>query len=101
MNEIPATRVVRGRLCGIFPKPRWCNDSFKVLVAGAILFTSAVCIALVVDISLRNHKKFVEVVTDDPQCTELVSSFVFFLEDNFLEFADFFEGEVKQILTKT
>jgi len=38
------------------------------------LFSTAVCIALIIDISLRNHKKFVEIVTDDPQCTELVSN---------------------------
>ena len=41
-------------------------------MAGAIVFSLSVGIALVVDISLRNHTKLLEIVTDDEQCTQLV-----------------------------
>ena len=44
----------------------------KVLVAGAIVFSLSVGIALMVDLSLRNHTKLLEIVTDDEQCTAMV-----------------------------
>lgn len=46
-----------------------------MLVAGAIVFSLAIAIALVTDILLRSsHKKFVEVITDNAKCTEIVNN---------------------------
>ena len=72
MNIVPHANVVDGKICGIFKKPRWCRDRFKVLVACAVVFSVTIAIALVIDLSLRSHTKYIEVVTDDGQCTRLV-----------------------------
>lgn len=38
LNEIPSARVKRGLICGIFRKPRWCDDGFKVFIINFIFF---------------------------------------------------------------
>lgn len=72
LNAVPYTNVVEGQICGIFKKPRWCQDGFKVLVASVVVFATTVAIALCIDIALRNNLKLIEVVTDNDQCTRLV-----------------------------
>ncbi|XP_066929678.1 glutathione hydrolase 7-like [Clytia hemisphaerica] len=72
LNSIPHAKVVPGLLCGIFKKPRWCQDGFKVLIVIAVVFSTIIGLTLIIDISLRKTHKPLQVVTDHPECTSLV-----------------------------